>query len=228
MALFFFTFGWIKPLEAQSLNIPLITVEGTAIIYQAPDEVHYNFTVESEAKQIDTARKQNEIIVKEAIAYLMAKGVEKKYIQTQYMSVGRNYQRNRKVYDGFIAKQTIFVCLRQLSNYDEISDGLLQKNIASLSGPTFKSSQISKLKDKARIKAMENAKSKAQLLAESLNQKVGKAKLISEVWFRSNRNSGAYASGNEVSSQIDFDELGFAPGQLEIKAVVNVSFELLE
>jgi len=225
---FFMLFLFALFCQAQSLEIPLVSVQGSSLIYKAPNEVHFSFTVETSAQEIADARKQNEAIVNACLKYLREQGVEKKYIQSQHMSVGRNYTRNRKVFDGYIATQTIFVCLTDVGSYGTISDGLLQKEISRLSGPVFKTSDLKTIKNEARRKAMLDARDRAKLLAEALGQRIGKAKLISEVEYYSNRNTGAYSSGVESGNSGSDENSGFAPGQLEIKAVVNVSFKLLD
>ncbi len=97
-----------------------------------------------------------------------------------------------------------------------------------MNGPTFRTTELRKHKDAARKKAVVAAREKAELLAQELGQSIGKAIIIEEV--SANRwggNQNAYANTSmDQTSGGESEEVGFAPGQLEIKATVQVSFVL--
>ncbi len=218
----------IIPVNAQSLDIPLITVDGSAIIYTAPDEVILNFYIQKTGDSVAEVRKTSEAQAKELMDFLQDQGIPKKHIQTQYMNIGPSYNHKNNKVNYYRANQSMSVCLDNLNDYDRIVDGILALGIEQISNPVFKTTEIKRIKDEARQKAMLKARGKAILLAEALGQKIGQAKLIEEINFNRTRNTGAYANNTE-SQTVDTDEdFSFAPGQLEIRAMVKVSFELLD
>ena len=128
----------------------------------------------------------------------------------------------------FSANQTIYICIKDLSKYTSIVDGLLELGVTSISSPQFRNTNIRKYKDEARVKAIKAAKEKAMLLSEALGQGVGRAYQINETNVGWNRNNqGAYATGGNNGVVEPEGELSFAPGQLEVQARVEVSFILM-
>lgn len=216
-------------ISSQSLNIPLIKTTGTAQVYIPVDEVHFNLQISKTALTIAEARKKNIAIADEVVNLLRKKGIPAKYIQSSSMNISRNYKKHskKKEWDGFISNQTIYVCLTDPSKYDDILDGLLIMDIASVRGPEYKSTRAKEAIKKARKDAIVIAKEKATELCSSLGQTLGKAKLISENFARS-ANTDTYSSGTSLVADIDSGDLSFQPGQLVVKASVTVSFELLE
>jgi len=113
-----------------------------------------------------------------------------------------------------------------ISTYEEIVDGLLERGIENLNGPIFRNTDIKKYKDQARRKAIKNAKEKAVLLAEGLNQQVGKAYEIKEQTTSSRGSQGGYGTSEvELDANLD-DNTSFPPGQMKVRARVEVRFYL--
>lgn len=214
---------------SQSLNIPLLTTSGTAQVYVPVDEVHFTITVSKVAPVIADARRQNVEESEKIVNILKSKGIPSKYIQTKRMSVGRNYIKNtrKQQWDGFVATQSIYVCLLDPSKYDEIADGFLTMDVASLQGPNFKSSKAAEAMETARINAVKIAKEKAQQLADALGQSIGPAKLVKEN-YATRGSADTYSTGTSLVPDVESATQSFQPGQLVIKAGVTVSFVLEE
>ena len=185
-----------------------------------------NFSITNDATGIKDAKFNNNRRTEKAISYLKSQGIEPQHIQTQYISVSphRDYKNGNKI-THYTASQSISVCIKDLSKYETISDELLSLGVNNLNGPTFRNSEMRKYKDEARKKAIVAAKEKAQLLAQQLGQSIGKAHNIKEVtggWAP----RSAYA--NTISDDANGSDVGesFAPGQIEVRATVEVSFLL--
>ncbi len=214
--------------SAQSLEVPLITVRGSAVVFANPDEVLISVSIYGKdmelAKAMDSYQKQS----KEVIAFLKSQGIADQHIQTQYVSMGPKRKRNSTELDHYYASQSINVCIRDLSKYDAIMKGLVELNIYKLGQANFRCDDIAERRAEALRLAIRDAKQKAEMLVSELGQTIGKAKLISEIQNqRTSFNAETYGSsvvstdGTSVGSA-----QGFAPGQLEIKSIVNVSFIL--
>jgi uncharacterized protein YggE len=201
----------------------LVTTFGEAVVFTVPDEIILDFGINTYSESLPEAKKENDEISKKAIAYLKQKGITDKHIQTQYLRVSIFQRRNEtKKYN---ASQTINFCIKDLDRYEEILMGLLELGITTISNPQFRTTQLKLMKDEARKKAMKAAKDKAILLAESLDQSIGKAHNITEARFTT-RNQNAYANVEEQAEQDLGGERSFALGQMEVRATVEVSFIL--
>ena len=215
-----------------STNLSLITTRGTATVYVEPDEALLNFSIITEGDDLADARQRNSEISSLTISYLKGAGIEAKHIQTRYLNVGvryRDYRNKETRY--FEASQSFNICITDLDRYEEIMIGLLEQGIHNLSSPTFRSTKLRETKDEARRKAIIAAREKAEMLALELGQDIGIAHNISEVVAENNRwgqNQNAYANTvTETNSTGAPSDAGFAPGQLEIKASIDVSFRLI-
>jgi len=226
-----FVLLFANSLLAQDYSMPLVTTTGEAIVYAAPDEIRMTLGIETTGVDISKTKAKNNKISTETIKYLKAEGIASQHIQTQYLRVSKLHRPvmvGKGVLHNFSANQTIHICIKDLSKYTAIVDGLLAIGVTSISSPQFRNTHIRKYKDEARVKAIKAAKAKAELLANTLDQGIGRAHQVKDInlGYRSN-NQGAYATGGSNDNIEPEGELSFAPGQLEVSARVEVSFVLL-
>src|SRR5690554_2405329 len=166
-------------MTAQSNFTPTIDVSGEGTVRVVPDEVTINIRVENTGENTTNLKKQNDATVSEVLKFLKQMKIADKDVRTEYMNLTKNYDYNTKTYT-FAANQSISVKLRDLSEYENVIEGLLDTGINRMDGIAFSSSQQDALESQARKKAIENARMKAGEYASVLNQKVGKAVSISE------------------------------------------------
>ncbi len=210
-------------------EIPTITTSGEAVVFAAPNEVLMNITLTTEGATIIEAKDKNRKLSKSIINYLKGEKILPQHIQTQYISMSPMRRNHRAIeVDYYRASQSIALCIVDLTKYEAIVDNLLQLGATRLGSPKFKNTEIQKFKAEARNKAILAAKSKAAALAQALGQKIGKAHKINEINKKYYGNTGGdYA--NNVSDDAA-NELGenssFAPGQIAVRATVEVSFVL--
>jgi len=224
---FLFCLGTVCSSNAQTMqHAPaLVTVTGTAKLYAAPDEVHFTININTEGQDLLAAKQQNAALTGKAINYLKSQGVEERHIQTQYLSVNVQYRGRDKIDPRYIANQSIRVCLVDVSKFEEVNIGLLKQGITGINGPNFKSSKKEELLEKARLKAVVDAKEKAEALANELGQKIGPAYSITDV---QNAGSGNLVYGRAMA--MDMSESSgpsIALGELTISHSVTVAFHLL-
>ena len=100
--------------------------------------------------------------------------------------------------------------------------GLLETGINRINSVTFSSSEMKKLESEARVKAIMDAKQKAMEYASALGQNIGKAVHITEF----NNVSTPMPVLRSMAMEGDSKMQTMAPGEMEINAQVNVSFEL--
>jgi len=224
LPLFLLMFSSVNAQDVRSLAT--ITTQGIATVYAVPDEVLVSFSVNTYDDDIEKVREENRIQSAAVIAYLKGAGVEERHIQTQYMHIGDRYRQNRDGLGKFEARQSFNVCIKKLSTYEDILSGLLKAGVTSINGPYYRSTEMRKHKDEARKKAIVAAKEKAVMLSKELGQSIGHAVDIREV------NANSWGAGKNAYAN-DFSESGnpasingFAAGQMEFKATIEVSFTL--
>jgi uncharacterized protein YggE len=210
-------------ITAQNIPPPTVDVTGEGIILVVPDEVTISVRVENTGNEVRPLKTMNDQIVNDVLQTIKRLGIEDKHVQTEYVRLSKNYQHNTKTYN-YSANQTISIYLKDLQKYEPLMDGLMTSGINRIDGISFSSSKEKELKSQARKKAVENAVMKATEYVGVLNQKIGKAVSISE-------------SQNSIAPQPMFKAMAMdvvsagtkqtlAPGELEIRAIVNVRFIL--
>lgn len=214
-------------IQAQHPANNTITTFGEAIVYAAPDEIFMDINISVNDPDIVAAKSQNNELSSRAIKFLKSNGVKEQHIQTQYLYVRAIKKHRSPNVDYYSASQTIAVCIQDIDKYENIVDGLLASGITGLGSPRFRNTAMRRHKDEARVKAVVAAREKAELMAKALGQSIGKAVVIKEVKDNYYVQPSAYANtvGNDAGAS-SAGEASFAPGQLEVRATVEVSFAL--
>lgn len=217
------------PFASAEPQAPLaqITVTGSGEVKVTPDVVDLNVSVESRNDVLDLAKKDNDDRVAAALAFLRKAGVKDKDIQTDYISVlpvynPRDRDDPKPLY--FQIRKGIGVTITDVGSFDADLTGLINSGVNMVQGVQFRTTDLQKYKDQARVMAINEAKQKAEAMAAQLGVKVGKPFNINI----SDWNGGYLARGN-------FDQMraagapgdanpGFAVGQITVSATVTVSF----
>lgn len=208
---------------AQNTATPTIDVVGEGTVRAVPDEVTINIRIENTGENTKTLKEQNDATINDVLKFLKKMNIEDKDVRTEYMNLSKNYDYNSKTYT-FAANQSLSVKLRDLKKYEEVMKGLIDTGINRIDGVDFSSTNKLALESQARKKAIENAHMKAKEYAGVLNQSVGKAVSISE-FSNISKPQPMYKMAAMSDSSGNGDQ-SIAPGEMEIKTTVNVSFLL--
>lgn len=209
---------------SQNTITPLVEVSGEGIVNVVPDEVTIRLRVENTGNDARELKRENDKIVSDVLSFLKKQKIDDKYVRTEYIQLSKNYDYNTKSYH-FAANQSISVKLTDLDKYETVMDGLLTSGINRIDGIMFSSSRSAELQSEARKKAVAHAKQKAVEYAGVLDQKIGKAISIRETaqsipqpkMLRTTMAMEASSGGEQT----------MAPGEMEIRVVVYINFELL-
>lgn len=205
----------------------LITVTGTAEITVAPDEVVLSLAVISRDKDLAAAKVQNDNRVKKILAETHDAGVDPKNIQTSALRMSADYSEEKVPrFLAYEVTESIEITLKDLTKYESLMTKLLQDGVNQVNSVSFLVAEDRKYKDDARLKAIRAAREKATAMAAELGQTIGKPWEISENsananYFYAVQNSYANNSDNRAP-----EESTVAPGEVSIRASVNVSFQL--
>lgn len=212
---------------AQNNNtVPLITVNGESIVKIKPDEVTLNFGVETRNMEAKAAKEENDKLMSAILKYLKSQKVDAKNVQTDYVRLNPVYNHQKGKEEGFVATQSVRVKITDVSQYETISSGLLERGINQINSIEFTTSKLKEHEAEARNLAIKSAKEKAEAMASQIGQSIGKAYFINEdtppvIPFQ--RYGAMKAMDMQESAGNDPT---IAPGELEIKGRVTVSFVL--
>lgn len=219
-----------------------INVTGEALVQVAPDEVQVSLGVEIFNRELDAAKRDNDARSEALLKTLKAQGIEEKHIQTDVLNVELKYKSNNapsEGVEGYYVRRSYKVCLKDVKKFEAVVDAALKAGVNHIVDIDFKSTDLRKHRDAARLEAIKAAKEKAVALAGALDAKVGKPITINEgyfsyespyrPWWGGYRNNfGAYQTQNMmVNAGAPAEGGGTLPtGMIGIRAQITVSFEL--
>ncbi len=205
--------------------IPQINVAGEGKIKVTPDQVIITLGVENTGKDATEVKKANDAIIDKVIKFIKQSNIPQSDYQTTNVSLNKNYDYEKKKYN-YVASQTISVTLKDIKKYDEFMMGITDTGITNINGVEFKSSKIEQYQTEARKKAMLDAKQKALDYTSVLNQKVGKAILISDnsqTYYPQPVYRAAMMKSDSAAAEV---KETLAIGEIEVTANVQVAFIL--
>ena len=204
---------------------PTIEVMGVGIVKVTPDEVTIKVQVEHKGQSPKELKQKNDFIINDVLAFIKSMNIADKQVQTEYVRLNKNYDYQTKTYN-YLANQSVSIYLKDLKIYESLMNGLMERGINRIDGISFSTSKIKELKSQARIKAMQNAKMKAEEYTKVLNQSIGKAVLITEF---NNTNYQGQVNTKRMMMSSDtsgMEQQTIAVGEIEVVTKVNVSFLL--
>ena len=208
----------------------LITVTGEAEVRVVPDEVVFDLTVQTLDKNLRQAKAQTDDRLKRLVELTRRYGVEQKDVQTDYIRVEPRYRGNdeTRLFVGYAVRKDLLFTLRDVSKAEALLSEVIESGITRVNGVNFRTSQLRKHRDEARVLAIRAAREKAVALAGELGQKVGKAYSIEE-----DAPTGRIMAQNMSSNAVGFADGDasassgtLALGQINVNARVTVRFEL--
>jgi len=168
-----------------NVNVSTIVISGHGEVQAVPDIASVYFTISKESKTVKEAQEGVAVVEKKALDFLKTRNVNEKDIKTTDSSFYPKYDYVRKMcpqigieggmYDcgngkqiltGYISSESITVKVRNTDDVGAIMQGLGTVGVSNLSGPNFSIDDEDALKIEARKLAIDEAKSKAKILAK--------------------------------------------------------------
>lgn len=241
----------VSVMAAENPTYPrMIYVNGEAEVKVVPDEVVLTVGIETSNKNLNTAKNQNDRAVKEILAVTAKNGIAQKFVQTDFFTIEPRYEyryneterRDTQVFAGYFVRKNVVITLKDIAKYEDVLSGVLEAGANYVHGIQFRTTALRKYRDQARTMAVKAAREKAQLLANELGLKLGKAWSVTEdsggwySWYNNNwggRQNTQYQTQNAMMNSGSGGNYGsnpedstIAPGQISVNARVSVSFEL--
>ncbi|MEI8174700.1 MAG: SIMPL domain-containing protein [bacterium] len=177
-----------------------ITLSGHGEMNAVPDIANIDFSISKTAKTVKEAQDGVAVIEAKALDFLKTKNVADKDIKTSNASFYPKYDYvriacpqdattgsmmaydcgNKQVLTGYEASESIAVKVRKTDDAGAIMQGLGTTGVSNLSGPNFAIDKEDSLKAKARKEAIDDARTKAEVLAKDLGVRLGRISNFSE------------------------------------------------
>ncbi len=224
--------GSVTPFVAAQESPRTVSVTGTAVTKTVPDVVVWHINTRDFDQNLLTAKESSDQKLKAIFGLVEELGIAPEDMQTGQLSVRKVYNRdergNQLGFKHFAITRSVTLKQRDLKRFDEYITKLLASAEMDVSF-SFESSQIHDLRWETRLKAVRVAKEKAEAMLEELGAELGKVIAVEEsgpsTTFRSsNIGNVIFDSGGRPVE----DLVGgtFAPGAIEVKITVYITFEI--
>ncbi len=239
-------------LLGESSTPATISFSGHGEVKAVPDIANVYFTISKDDKTVKEAQDAVAVIEKKALDFLKIKNIADKDIKTTDSSFYPKYEYrqatcppvpmgegyagvtvsptspyycppNKQVIVGYTASESITVKVRNTDDAGVIMQGLGILGVSNLSGPNFAIDDEDGLKAEARKKAIDDAKTKAEILAKDLGVHLSKIVSFNE--------SGNYPMMYSAKGAGIMDSVSSAPavipkGENTINSDVNITYEI--
>lgn len=210
-----------------------VTVTGEGIVRVAPDMANVSFGIVTIADDPETARSQNAEASSTAMNAVRELGIEERYIrlETLQLQPHREYDEDlrRYVEKGFEASRQVVVEVHDLEMLPTLIARVVQQGANRLNHVSYELQDRDEARNGALREAALNAREKAGQIVETLGLQLGELRQVNEQSFDFPRpflRLDAAFSRSEDAAAPEPD--AYAAGELEVRATLNVTFEVAE
>ena len=225
---FWFVYEYSKNIQGQRV----ITVIGEGKEIVIPNIAEISIGIIAEGENLKTIQEESNKKMNKIIEFVKSEGIDQKDIKTKNYSIYPKYDYNVSPYRiiGYSLNQNLIVKVRDLSKIDDILKNVVKYGANNISGLNFTVDDLEVYLEKAKEKAILDAKEKAEKIAKTAGLKLGRIISISDPlepkmgltpWYSEAGRGG----GDIVGSSIEITPK-IEPGSQEIKAQVSIIFEI--
>lgn len=214
------------PAYGDDIEVPHVTVFGTAEEKVVPDKMLWNLQVMNKGQLLENVSKIHIDLVEKVTKLLKSEGI-KDDLQTSRMEFNENmvYKKSSHIKEGYFARTYITFSMTDFSKYKKIWLELAEINGVSVTNVSYDHTERISIQNKTRIRALSEAKKKAKVLAESIGSKIAEPLLVEEeqvsLGIRTlNVSRFAEDGGSQGTSSI-------SPGLIPIRMRIKASFRLV-
>lgn len=157
-----------------------VTAEGS--IEVMPDYLQLMVNTERTGKTKANTKTEVDVITQKVIDAARKVGIKAEHIDASQISIQPQYEwdKNKRTLVGETVRRSVNIKLYDLSKYTELADALAQLDITELHQQGYGYDDVSKHQNDALVKALNNARDKAQLIADTMGRKLGNVFHVSE------------------------------------------------
>lgn len=214
---------------------PHIYVEGSATIEAEPDEMSFSIMITQTESTLAQAKLSVDTRSNTLIELCKKLGIPNENIATTTLRVrpSYTYKDNKRVPNGTIVSRNVDIHLKDLDKYSSVMMAFVDSEISQIISTKLLVSNESSLTDDALVKALADAKRRAERLAIAQGRKLGNAFSISEFMTRGEERYMLHVSRKVVGrsssvmrAEMPMEPEPFEPGVMVAKAQVYVVYLL--
>ncbi len=206
-----------------------ISVTGDGVVSVQPDMATIRFAVVTQARSAAQALTENSRTTAQALDTVRGAGIENRDMQTSGLSLAPRWSDRSSSLGsapqiiGYVARNEISVRVRDLDQVGPLLDVLVSGGVNQFNGLIFGLQDMESAQQKARILAVQDARTRAETYARAAGVRLGRVVSIVE--------NGAMAPDVRFMATeraMTAAPVPVAPGELEIRASVSMSFTITQ
>lgn len=207
---------------AEDKEVFTISAMGEGDVAVAPDMAIAVLSVKTVASDAKTAQEDNAKIANRVISALKSRGIASGDVRTSHFNVYPNYDNNNRKIIGYFAENSISVKIHGVNKVGEIIDGALSSGANQVSSIQFGIADAKNLEKEALIRAIANAREKAEITARALGVSITGVKHAAPSVRRQSFNATPMLM--KSAARLDNAATPIESGEVTVHATVNVEF----
>jgi len=201
-----------------------ITVTGSAAVSGPPDTAEVNAGVVTQAATAAQAMSQNSAAMEQVLKALIALGIADRDVHTTTVSIvplrapPQTGRQQPPAVIGYEVTNQVRVRVRSLATLGRLLDTLVSQGANALGGIAFSIADPAPLLEQARVKAIADARQKAQVYAAAAGVKLGRVMSI--------RDASPGLPRPMTARVMASTAVPIAPGEQELETSVSVTYAL--
>lgn len=225
----------LAPVFAHAQEVPLrsITVYGEAKQQVSPDMAKMNVTVQGQDRDLERAKQQHDVKMQNLLKIAGEMQIERSQIKTQYASIQPEYDYNdgKQTFRNYSVSSTLEIGVKRMNTVGQLMQKLVAAKFDQVGNVQYTIDSDIAYRDEVMLEALDNAKAKAQKVAERMDVTLGKPLSVAQGYqapqpiMMVSRAAKMEMAGGAASA-----DAGVQPpeGMMEISATVTVSYEMKE
>lgn len=222
-----------KLLSIESADQRSVTVDAIAIAKAPPNKIEWLLEIKTTKPTVKESRATVDASLQRLLAALKTAGVRDEALSISDVDQGRDteWTERKLIFKGFYASLTLRLSITDFSLISRINSEILSDDLIEVKWLARKSDHEGELRQKALADAALVARKKAEILAGTLNAKIGDVLRISETSFdnQSSYGNAMFNNSAQAVSQVEGgNEASAQVTEISVRASINVTFELLK
>jgi uncharacterized protein len=209
---------------------PVLVVTGNSQVMASPDEASVRLGIVRQAPGAQTAQDQANAVAQQILSEIRKLGIMPEKIQTARLVLSPVYaprspeSRDAPRIVAYNASNTVTVSLEDLSLVGPVIDAGLKAGANQLEGVQFGLRNELPSRQQALKQAVDEARGKAEAMAQALRLNLGEVLEVSEGGgisprFEAPLAGRAYAAAQDIATPV-------SPGQIEVSATVTIRYRI--
>ena len=217
------------PVAADEI-VRTISLTGEAKTQTVPDQALITFTLESKASELADAKRMQDEKLRTLYTLAGELRIEQKHLKTNYAQINPEYRYKdgKQIFQGYNASASITITLNDTSIVGEVMERFVKAGFDRMNAVQYRIKDEQPIREKLKIDAIANAKSKAEKMAAALGMRVGKPVQISESAIANHLPQPFMRAMPMAADMAEGSAMAPPSGEQETHATIHVVFELVE